>query len=204
MPRPKFIYVVVVFLVPLLLGAGVLMVWYWTVRVEKRSLLPNYGEVPVFSLTTETNGAFTTRNLRGALTITDFIFTSCAGTCPTMTMKMGELQDTFRTVEAVRFLSISVDPATDSPAVLAKYARAHNAIPGRWTFLTGPKPVITALSKQGFHLGLDADDENAILHSEKFILIDDEGAIRGYYDSDNEEQMRALIADTRRLLRRLP
>ncbi len=204
MPRRSASYIAVIFLVPLLLGVAILAYWYWTVRIEKKSLLPNYGNVPQFALTAHTGAPFTDRDLRGSVTIADFIFTSCAGSCPVMSMTMEELQDTFRTVPQLRFLSVSVDPERDSPEVLSRYAEAHHAISGKWTFVTGARPAIVSLTREGFHLALDVEPDSGVMHSEKFVLIDDEGAIRGYYESGNDTAMIQLVADARRLLRRLP
>ena len=199
--RPgKFPYIFIIFIIPFLLGVGILAYWYWTVRIEKKSLLPEFGSVPEFSLTTESNSPFSRTQLLGKVTIADFIFTQCAGSCPVMTMKMGELQDTFKFAPELEFVSFSVDPETDTPAVLREYASNHNAISGKWFFLTGQKKIIYDLTKQGFHLGLDIEGENAIIHSQKIVLIDGKGTIRGYYDSDDENAMKGLIHDARILI----
>ncbi len=200
----KSSYVAVIFIIPLLLGIIVLGYWYWTVRIEKHSLLPNYGAVPQFALTAHTGSPFTTTDLHGAITIADFIFTSCAGSCPVMSMTMEGLQDTFRTDPGLHFLSVSVDPEHDTPEILSRYADAHHAMPGKWTFLTGERQTIASLTRDGFHLATDVDPDSGIMHSEKFVLIDDEGAIRGYYDSGDESAMHQLVSDARHLMRRLP
>ncbi len=197
-------YVVIIFVIPLLLGLIVLGYWYWTVKVERNTLLPNYGAVPQFALTAHTGSPFTNRDLRGTITIADFIFTSCAGSCPVMSMTMEELQDTFRTAPGLRFLSVSVDPEHDTPEILSRYAAAHHAIPGKWTFLTGARRTIVSLTRDGFHLATDVDPDSGIMHSEKFVLIDDDGSIRGYYDSGDESALHQLVSDARHLMRRLP
>jgi protein SCO1/2 len=203
MPRNKFPYIIIIFIAPFLLGVGILAYWYWTVRIEKKALLPNYGSVPEFSLTTEENKSFSRDQLMGKVTIADFIFTQCAGSCPVMTMKMGELQDTFKTVPDLNFVSFSVDPETDNPGVLTEYARNHNAIQGKWHFLTGSKKLIYSITKEGFHLGLDIEGTDAIIHSQKFVLIDGHAEIRGYYDSEDENAMKNLVQDARILVSKI-
>ncbi len=203
MHKHKFPYLTLIFAVPLILGIAILGFWYLTVRIEKKPLLPDYGSVPSFNLITEENKPFSREELTDKVTIVDFIFTECAGACPVMSMKMSALQDTFRSDPKLHFLSFSVDPATDSPAVLSTYARNHQAIPGKWTFLTGQKNAIYSLTKDGFHLGVDMEGEDAILHSQKFVIVDYEGKIRGYYDSDDDSAMRDLVRDARILLARL-
>jgi protein SCO1/2 len=73
-------------------------------------------------------------------------------------------------------------------------------VPGKWFFLTGDKQAIFTLTRNGFHLGLDTEGLDAIIHSQKFVLVDANADIRGYYDSD--DAMRRLIADARALAAR--
>jgi protein SCO1/2 len=203
MARRNISYIILVFLVPFFLGVGILGYWYYTVRIEKKVLLPRFGTVPQFALTTERSLPFTQSDLRGNVHIVDFIFTTCGGSCPLMSTKMHDMQDTFALVPHLRLLSFSVDPVTDTPPVLAEYGEAYHASRDRWIFLTGQKDSIYQLMRVGFHLGVDRDTNNAIMHSQKFVLLDSEGEIRGYYDSDDDQAMQTLINDSRILLRNI-
>lgn len=193
----KTILIATIFIVPFTLGISIVGYWYWTTRIEKRSLLPSYGTVPEFSLTTQAKLPFTADSLAGRITVVDFIFTECAGACPMMSTKMADLQRTFADESRIRFVSFSVDPATDTPPVLTEYGARYGADPRRWTFLTGDRKAIESLTKSGFHLGLDIEGENAILHSQKFVLVDQHAAIRGYYDSEDDASMKTLVRDAR-------
>ncbi len=155
--------------------------------------LPTIGEVPEFSLLTQDSISFTKQNLLGHITIGDFIFTSCGGPCPLMTAKMQELQEQFPNTN-IKLLSFSVDPEYDTPGILKEYAEKFHAKQDKWTFLTGDRKSIYSLARYGFHLTVE-DEENAILHSTKFILIDDKATIRGYYDYEDTTAMRRLIHD---------
>lgn len=161
--------------------------------------LPVLGRVPPFALTTEAGETADESLFAGKASVVDFIFTSCAGICPAMSGRMAWLQEETLDRPGVRFVSVSVDPATDTPEVLAAYGRRFGAVPGRWTFLTGDRDSIYALSRQGFRLGLESEGDDAILHSQKFVLVDGAGAIRGYYDSDSTGAMDRLLDDLRRL-----
>jgi protein SCO1 len=122
--------------------------------------------------------------MKGSVVVYDFIFTSCTGTCPIMTNNMRELTVKVPKDAPVRFVSISVDPARDTPAVLAQYAKRVRNDP-RWTFLTGTRDEIVNLSVKGFKLtaGDPAPGGEALLHSSKFAVADRNGVIRGYYDA---------------------
>ncbi len=162
------------------------------------STLPILGTLPAFTLTNEDSVNFTNQNLLGKVTIADFIFTSCGGPCPLMSNKMSSLQTQFSDVSNIHFLSFSVDPEYDTPSILKKYGLKFGAKPDRWTFLTGDKHGIYNLARYGFFLTVE-DEENAILHSTKFILIDTKGSVRGYYDYDDSTAVPKLIDDARSL-----
>ncbi len=167
-------------------------------RDRPKTVLPKFGQVPEFSLTAEDNTVFTTKDMRGHVTIADFIFTSCAGPCPLMSAQMQQLQHSTSEHPDVKLVSFSVDPETDTPEVLREYGERYGAIKGKWTFLTGSKSAIYDITRNGFHLAIEADSE-AIAHSTKFVLIDKASTIRGYYDSEDSESMTRLIEDIKSL-----
>jgi len=154
------------------------------------------GRVPAFSLTGHDRAVVSRESLAGRPWIADFIFTRCGSICPGMTTAMGSLQG--RTSADVQFVSFTVDPSYDTPEVLARYAAAHRATP-RWRFLTGAEPEVLGLAVRGFRLmaarGDAQEGDGAFIHSAKFILVDAEGWIRGYYDSDDPVALRLLLRD---------
>lgn len=176
------------------LAVGIIATRIYLSSHEKKSQLPIISQVGEFSLTTEGNRKFTRNDLRDKITIADFIFTTCAGPCPLMSERTKQLQQDFANEPLIQFLSFSVDPEYDTPQVLTEYAQSFGAIKARWTFLTGDKQEMYVLIQKGFHLGVE-DDTNAIIHSTKFVLLDGEANIRGYYDSEDEESMKKLVQD---------
>jgi protein SCO1/2 len=200
--RPRLL-VLIIFGIPFTLGMAIVTYWYISNRVEKKVLLPTYGTVPEFRLTSEERSPVSRRQLLGKITIADFIFTQCAGACPVMSSKMSELQQSLLADPHAQFVSISVDPETDTPEVLRQYAKQYGAVSGRWRFLTGDRTAIYGLTRDGFHLGLDIEGDSAIIHSQKFVLIDQEAGIRGYYDMDDSDAVRSLLHDTRILSSRV-
>ena len=174
------------------------MLQLWKRYDHEQFAFPSFGSVPMFSLSTEDRRSFTNENFKGKTTIVDFIFTTCAGPCPLMSGHIQELQHTMQNQTNVQFVSFSVDPETDTPEVLAEYAQRFGAIKDRWIFLTGEKKNIYDLIHTGFHLAVDADS-NAIAHSTKFVLVDKDAAIRGYYDSEGDSSLTQLIHDVKLL-----
>ena len=163
--------------------------------------LPVFGTVPDFSVVAHDSRPLTRAALAGRVWIAEFIFTRCAGQCPLIA------QQTQRLLEAlgdapVRAVSFTVDPAYDTPAVLAVYAQRYGAQPGRWDFATGDPLALRALAVQGFRLAVSegGPPEEPITHSVRLVLVDRDGAIRGTYDATDDGAMQRLRADARRLL----
>ena len=149
-----------------------------------RPELPRLFPVPNASLIDETGKPVQLDSMKGSVTVYDFIFTNCAATCPIMTNNMRALTPLVDKDAPVRFVSITVDPTRDTPAVLANYAKRVRNDP-RWTFLTGDRQTIIDLSVKGFKLaaGDPAPGGEALLHSSRFVVADKTGIIRGYYDA---------------------
>ena len=159
-----------------------------------RRELPVVGDAPAFELVDQNTAPVTLASMRGKVWIADFIFTQCAGPCPVMTAKMAQLQKDIVSPQ-VQFVSFSVDPQRDTPAVLKEYAAKFKADEQRWRFLTGPDDVIYATARGMLVTAMPATSQSSILHSERFILIDSEGKIRKYYDSKDPRDMAALKSD---------
>ncbi len=165
---------------------------------------PTYATLPPFTFTDQDGHAFGSADLAGRAWIADFIFTHCAGVCPVMTSRMARLRRELP--QSIAFVSFTVDPKSDTPEVLARYARDFGGAAG-WRFLTGEQPGLYALATGGFKLEafeVPAGDRQAggdgpFLHSSKFVLVDGARRIRGYYDSAEEAAVRRLAADARRV-----
>ncbi|OGL61314.1 MAG: hypothetical protein A3J27_15295 [Candidatus Tectomicrobia bacterium RIFCSPLOWO2_12_FULL_69_37] len=209
-----------------LLAAGLL----WLARGDL-SPLPTYGAVPDFTLTDARGRAVGRKDLAGKVWVADLIFTRCTDTCPLQTGEMARLQAEFAGERDMRFVSITTDPAYDTPAVLAQYAARHKANLDTWFFLTGEEKAIARLAREGFRLAFatrsssregpraflgrlwaalgprpasahhDPGHSVEISHSSRFVLVDRGGRIRGYYLSSEQESLEKLKADIRTLLR---
>lgn len=166
-----------------------------------------YGAVPDFQFVDERGGPFGLDDLAGRVWIADFIFTRCQGICPLMSGQFSNLQA--KLPPEVQLVSFSVDPVHDRPEVLSEYARRFKAASGRWHFLTGDEKTMWNFISEGFHLGLEKATEEdlkagaqPIMHSNRFVLVDQAGRIRGYYDSSEPEKLGNLIRDVFSLMSR--
>lgn len=162
------------------------------------SELAVHQQLPDFSLTDQRGVPFALSDLHDKVWVADFIFTSCATICPPMTIEMATLQDEFA-AEDVHFVSFSVDPERDTPEVLFRYADDYGADGSRWAFLTGQKETIYQLAHEGFNLAA-GHRGSEILHSTRFVLVDRNQQLRGYYESRSPGSLQQLRKDIRTLL----
>jgi protein SCO1/2 len=165
---------------------------------------PDLGAVPEFALTERSGREVRRADLDGEPWIADFIFTRCTGMCPALSSRMAAVR---RQVAAAglraRFVSFSVDPTHDTPEVLREYARHVGADGDDWFFLTGPRDALYDLIGAGFHLSVsergaaavDAEGGELIAHSDRFVLVDGSGRIRGYYHGLDADMPASLLRD---------
>lgn len=168
--------------------------------------LPVLKKLPEFKLLNSFGKPFGSKELKGRVYIANFIFTSCPSTCLRLTKEMEKVQKRVRGLgQKVALVSFSVDPEYDTPKVLYKYAREKRANPYIWTFLTGEKKQMRNLLIDGFSVPMGEKEEVQgvvgdkkvsmldIAHTEKFALVDQDGSIRGYYDSTKDDINHMMI-----------
>lgn len=175
---------------------------------EREAIAPGdttYFSVPPFHFIDEDGKPFTNKDVEGKVLIVDFFFTKCTSICPRMSVQMQQLQLQLDAPDYadVLFLSHTVDPDNDTPAVLKAYAKRLQADPKRWKFLTGHAPDIYRQGNLGYLLSADQDSSAAenFVHSPQFVLVDKRHHIRGMYDGTDSDAMRDLLTDLKMLLR---
>lgn len=164
--------------------------------------LNDFHKIPSFNLTNQLGEIITEKTFKNKIYIADFFFTTCPGICPKMTANMKVLQDTFLNEGDILLLSHSVTPKTDSVSVLKQYADNRGVITSKWHLVTGDRKQIYDLGRQSYFaeedLGVDKTEED-FLHTENFVLIDQNRHIRGIYNGLNKRAVQQLIADVKTL-----
>lgn len=163
-----------------------------------------YHTVPNLKFQTQNGDSLELDSLRGSIYVANFFFATCPGICPKLNAQMERIQKNFIHDSQVKLLSITVDPEKDSISALRKYAQDHDAIPGKWYFLRNTKSEVYKLAEEGFKV--TARDEGnasveAFMHSEKLVLVDWDGNIRGYYSGLDSTRVNKLMGDIVLLLR---
>ena len=169
--------------------------------------LPLLGELPRFSLVDQDGQRFGKDELAGKVWLAGFIFTRCPTICPAITATMARIQHRARGIEpAFRLVSFSVDPGFDTPAVLSAFAAKHHASPRMWRFLTGPLADVQSTVTDGLKIAMGdisgEQDFASIMHGTHFVLVDQQGRIRGYYTSSDADVVDHVLADATMLINR--
>jgi protein SCO1/2 len=143
-------------------------------------------DVPEFVLTDQAGKSFRMSDCKGTVLLVSFIFTTCNGSCPATTHRMSLVQQELKSRGLledgrVRLVSITLDPARDTPEVLARYMRLYDADPEHWSFLTGPvedvQRTITA-----WDMWVRPTANGQLDHPSRIFLVDQKAKVREIYN----------------------
>jgi protein SCO1/2 len=166
---------------------------FQAVRQAGQTSLRVIGPVADFTLTNQSGRLTTLADLTNRVWVADIIFTRCAGPCPRMTGQMRDLQAALPQDSAARLVTLTTDPAFDTPEVLNKYGRHFGADFNRWTFLTGAKSEIGLLAANSLKLSAQPvkpeeqkDSADLFIHTTIFVIVDKHAQLRGFFETAGE------------------
>lgn len=161
------------------------------------SHVKKYHTIADFSLVNQNGDTITERDYKDKIYIADFFFTTCLTICPIMTGNMEYLQQQIMDDPQVLLLSHSVTPEIDSVPRLKEYALEKGVVDSKWNLVTGDKKQIYELARKSY-LAVKTDGDGGpfdMIHTENFILVDQNKRIRGTYDGTKKEEMERLLED---------
>jgi protein SCO1 len=161
-----------------------------------------------FSLVDQNGREVTRQSFKNKIVVVNFLFTSCSVVCPYVTDQMAQIQQQTAQEKDVLLLSLTVDPADDTVAVLSKYAQKAGADPSRWFFVTGNEAVMQNLIGTSF-LPHDTDTNFASMpgnfaNSQRIVLVDTNGQIVKYFDGLNLDAAHAVVQEIKKLRKSAP
>lgn len=172
--------------------------------IKPTELSEDFHQIPPFSLVDQMGSRVTEKDLDGKVTVVNFFFTVCPGICPKMMGNMSLVQERFLDDEEVLILSHSVMPKYDSVPILRSYADDKGITKSGWHLLTGDREAIYDLGRNRYFVEEDlglAKDPDEFIHTENFVLVDQDRRIRGIYNGLNKTSVQQLIADVQTLKR---
>ncbi|WP_435019821.1 SCO family protein [Tundrisphaera sp. TA3] len=160
------------------------------------------GPAPEVKLIDAQGRPFDLATLRGKAVVVSFVFTTCNGTCPLTSAKLALVRDRLAAEglfgKDVAFVSISLDPAHDTPAVLRRYGQTYRANPRSWHFLTGPDDEVARVVAS-WGMWARRTPSGTLDHPSRIFLIDPRGRQREIYDLESLSA-RVVLDDVRGLL----
>lgn len=141
-------------------------------------------KVPAFSFTNQDGKVITNSDYEGKVYLVEFFFTTCPTICPRMSDNLVQIQNNFTAFDNFGVASFTINPDTDTPEVLKRYAEKYKMTNPNWHLMTGDVDAIYELANQGFNLYTAKNDDVAggFEHSGNFALIDKNGFIRSRTD----------------------
>jgi protein SCO1 len=190
--------------------AAVFMTYFYKVTREQPKSLPVLGnpghKVRDFAFLNQDGQTVTLADVKGKIYVVEYFFTTCKGICPRMNENMTKVYQAFQGKNDVLILSHTVDPKKDTVAAMKEYSLRFDADARQWMFLTGDKKELYDMARYSY-LVTAADDTAAVdieadfIHTDRFVLVDREGKIRGQYEGTDVGDVNQLIGDIKELLR---
>jgi len=162
-----------------------LFAWAAFLSAESPSRLAVIQPAPDFALTTQAGKPFARADLRGKVALVSFVFTTCSGTCPATTSRMVSVQQELARRGLlkdgkVQLLSITLDPARDTPAKLRDYVQLYDIDTASWSLLTGPVADVTKTCT-AWGMWAKPAANGQLDHPSRIFLVDGQGRIREIY-----------------------
>jgi protein SCO1/2 len=195
------------------MALGIVFLSYFykvTNESKQRPSLPIIGNdqnhhISQFSFINQEGKTITNQDIKGKIVVVEYFFTTCKGICPKMNEHLEEVYKAFKGNKDVMFLSHTVDPLKDTVAALKAYSLRFNADPNQWMFLTGDKKQLYDMARYSYLISAEDDTagisiDKDFIHDKHYILVDNFGRVRGFYDGLQDADIKKLISDIKTLL----
>lgn len=202
-------------LIPAALLGFVYFMMYGTKSVQKSSL-PYFGidsvvgtdtiyhTVKDFSFISQEGKIITQKDFDNTIYVADFFFVKCPGICKDMAAQMRRVYKAYETNPSVKILSHTVDPEADSVNILMDYAKIQGVKDhSKWIMVTGNKKELYDMARDSYYSTATQGDGGAddFVHTERFVLVDKQKHIRGFYDGTNENEVNKMMFEMDKLLK---
>lgn len=156
-----------------------------------------YHTIAPFSFVNQNGKTITEKDYEGKIYVADFFFTTCGSICPKMTTNLAVVQQAVLNNPKVLLLSHTVFPETDNVSVLKQYAIKNGVLDNKWNLVTGDKKEIYTMARKSYlavKMGKPSELYDMV-HTENFVLVDEQKRVRGFYDGTKKEEIERLLAD---------
>jgi len=166
---------------------------------RERYFQPMNQEAPGFTLQDADGRTVRLADLRGKVVVLSFIYASCPDVCPLHSERIAEIQAMINQTpmkDQVQFVSITTDPARDTPEVLRDYGPAHGLASANWEFLTrapGEPDDATLRLAEAYGLKFKLAEGGDQMHAVVTHVIDQTGRLRARFHSLKFESTNLVV-----------
>ena len=167
----------------------------WPVGVDEKGDT-TFFQLPNFTAMNADSSLVSTMELNGKITVIETFFSTCQSICPIMNRHMTRVYDALSINKQFQIFSYTVDPERDDLQTLRAYAENHGADLHQWKFLRAEQDSIYQFGRWSLKLPVGEGEEvGNFLHSERFVLVDWNRNIRGYYDGTDSVSVNRMMND---------
>ncbi|MBK0383348.1 SCO family protein [Pedobacter sp. SD-b] len=161
-----------------------------------------YHQIPATQLISSTGDSINIKDFKGKITVVNFFYSKNKNVLPQINEGLSSIYDEFKDNKLIKFLSISVDPRSDSVKALKDYAKALKAKKGKWEIGTADTSITYPLIRDQFFVNVlhDPQDTSKFIFSDKLILLDADQRIRGYYTATSFNEIKRLSDEIKVLI----
>jgi protein SCO1 len=155
-------------------------------------------QLAAFNLIERSRRNVTQTELAGKFLVVNFVFTSCSLSCRVVNDRMAEIQGRVASASDVQLVSLTVDPRSDTPTALTKFADSYHADARRWLFLTGDRAEVYRLIESSF---IPRSPELAqfipggFTNTDRIMLVDPRGEVFASFNGLTATVAPAVVAE---------
>lgn len=155
-----------------------------------------------FRFPNESDAYTTLDSVKGKVWVANYFFSNCKTICPIIMPNLLHVQEAYKGNKDFKMVSFSVDPQRDTTGQLQWYAQQLGIDTRQWHLLTGNKVLLYRYARNDLFITASDGDggPDDFIHSDKIVLLDRAGHIRGYYDGTDRKEIQSLIKDIKKLL----
>jgi len=131
--------------------------------------------MPALQFVDQAGQAVTFSAMRGQTVLVGFVYTRCKDACPIITQKFGRLDQLLKQ-GPYRLVEVTIDPAHDTPAVIAAYAKRYGLRPPRWQILTGQPQELETFDRAAGVSVID-NGRGELVHNTVLLVVNPDGRL---------------------------
>jgi protein SCO1/2 len=167
----------------------------WPIGMKENGKDTAFFQIPIFSAVNADSQIVTTEKMDGNVSVIEVFFTECESICPIMNKQMERVFSVLSRNKNLKIFSYTIDPNRDDLQKLKLYADKHDADLSQWYFLRANLDSLIQFANVSLRISADSAILNGdIPHTERFVLVDWNRNIRGYYNGTDSTSINTMMS----------